>query len=65
MQTEWGGAQWLVIFFLALRALLGAAKAYGYITFVPKPQTPAAEYWGKRMTDAMVVAVLWWGGFFS
>ncbi|HMF69692.1 MAG TPA: hypothetical protein VK602_19025 [Phyllobacterium sp.] len=61
----WGGAQWLVIFFIVLRALIGAAKANGSITFVPRPQTPAQQYFGQRIGDAILLAVLWWGGFFS
>jgi len=61
----WGGAQWLVIFFVALRALLGAAKAYGNLVFTPQKQTPAQEYIGKRVGDAILLTVLWWGGFFS
>lgn len=62
----WGGAQWLVIFLFLMRALLGAAKATGNITFAPRPQaTPAREYWNQRIIDGLLLSVLWWGGFFS
>lgn len=61
----WGGAQWLVIFLMLVRALIGAAKAYGSITFVPRPQTPAAEYFSGRFIDLLWLTILWWGGFFS
>lgn len=61
----WGGAQWLVVFFVALRVCLGMLKLAGLITLNPRPQSPTGEYLGHRMGDAVLLGVLYWGGFFS
>ena len=61
----WGGAQWLVVFFIALRVLIGAAKVNGTITIVPQTLTPKQEYIRGRVSDALLLVILWWGGFFS
>lgn len=61
---SWGGAQWLVVFVLLLRMLLGAAKASRIIVIPQRPVSPWGTYWTSRLLDVALVIVLIWGGFF-
>ena len=66
--TVWGGAQWLVIFYFALRAVLHALRLYGILaldTSKLETRSPVAAFFGTRFADAASLAVLWWGGFFG
>ena len=64
--ADWGGAQWLIIFLLAIRAFTGLAVVSGQITFRQSgPQFGnVGQYVGKRVMDGLFLAVLVWGGFF-
>ena len=64
--NAWGGAQWLVVTVIAIRTILGAARANGTITVREPEQKPSlwSRYWSSRIADAVVVLVLLWGGFF-
>lgn len=62
---DWGGAQWLVIFWLFMRALLHGARLMGVIHYSPPvSRSKLADYSGARMFDLTLLVVLWWGGFF-
>lgn len=61
----WGGAQWLVIFFVFTRALLGAAVVTNKVRLPVKETTPLERYRNSRIGDAVAMLILIWGGFFS
>ncbi|MBD0416518.1 hypothetical protein [Oryzicola mucosus] len=64
MMDDWGGAQWLIIFLLSVRTVLGYAAASGIVTFDDRPVSPGARNITNRILDIIFLAVLVWGGFF-
>lgn len=64
MIMEWGGAQWLIVFYLTLRAMLGLSVWWGFLVIPERPETLRSKFWGARIRDISLVAVLAWGGFF-
>jgi len=62
--ADWGGAQWLILFLLALRVFTGAAKANGTLVIGESPSSPWVHYVVKRCVDATFLAILIWGDFF-
>jgi hypothetical protein len=61
---DWNGAQWLVLFFFGIRRVLGAARAMGRIHVQAAQLTPWSEWAVSLLKDAVVLAILVWGGFF-
>lgn len=62
--NDWGGAQWLIVFVLVTRCLLGAARAMGALHVPVKVLTPWQQFRSSRLLDLVLLAVLIWGGFF-
>ena len=62
--SYWGGAQWLIVFVIAIRCLLGAARARGTLHVPVGVIPPWQQFWSSRLLDLSLVAVLVWGGFF-
>jgi hypothetical protein len=62
---EWGGAQWLMVFLFAIRAIIGLAFATGQLTFnEPRNQFGrVGQYIGARIVDCVLIVILVWGGF--
>lgn len=61
--SYWGGAQWLVAFMVALRAIVGVLAVSGKIRVSSEPPAVVGKFLGQRVSDLICVAVLWWGGF--
>ncbi len=62
--NDWGGAQWLIIFILAIRFVLGAAKARGTLHVPVAVIPPWQQFWSARIADLALLVLLLWGGFF-
>lgn len=65
--SHWGGAQWLVIFVMCVRAFLGLCVAIGSLT-IREPTNrhgKFGKYVGNRFSDVVLVAILIWGGFWA
>lgn len=64
--ADWGGAQWLIVFLLAVRAFIGLAAVTGQITVRQSDAQfgKVGQYIGKRVIDGLFLATLVWGGFF-
>lgn len=68
----WGGAQWLCIYFLFIRALLPCGIPQDVRLKLRqqfRDQEDARSFWKewtfKRIADGILIAVLYWGGFWS
>jgi hypothetical protein len=64
--TDWGGAQWLVLFLMFVRAVAGIGVASGRLKFEAKPtDSKVGTYLGRRVSDVVLLGILLWGGFFQ
>ena len=61
--TDWGGAQWLIIFILVLRAIFGVARASGRMHLTGATELTWRGWCSNRFWDLTMVLILWWGGF--
>lgn len=63
--AEWGGAQWLIVFGVIVRGIIGAAVWGGVVVLPRRNETPRQRFLSRRLTDAILIGILVWGGFFS
>ena len=65
---DWGGAQWVMACWLAVRLVLPLAIRASGAQFKGKPPKPLAEWAGWYLSVvfgvAALIGVLVWGGFF-
>lgn len=65
---DWGGAQWVMACYLALRAIAPPVARGAGLSAPGKPPKPFAEWLGGYLAIllglAFLVAILRWGGFF-